>query len=243
MKGMRSVILTLALATTASAQTWIGAGIGKPQSPYRGVDQKITAVPIIEVVRGRLRVSITEATYEIASRSPISFEAVAIPRFNGYDAEDSTALAGMHDRSWTLDVGLRTIIAPKDTGVALTATGDLLGKHSGAELSALAFHVWRSGYTRIAVAAGVVKQSAALADYYYGVRSDEAQAGRPAYSVGSMTMPRIEGVVFMPLSQRWLAVTRWRAERLSTEAAASPIVARRTLVSGYVGVGYRLGRL
>src|SRR5207302_2500479 len=107
-------------------------------------------------------------------------------RFWGYSANDSDALRGMHNRSWSIDAGGRLIAVRDRDGASFTAVHDILGRHSGDELTAMLFHRTQRGFARAALAAGLVRDSRNLVNYYFGVRPNEATVGRPAYGAGSM---------------------------------------------------------
>ena len=63
-----------------------------------------------------------------------------------------------------------------------------------------------------------------MADYYYGVRSQEVTASRPAYSPNDAFNPVAGFDFYVGLSEDWLLISRMRLSFLDDEISDSPIV-------------------
>jgi outer membrane protein len=63
-----------------------------------------------------------------------------------------------------------------------------------------------------------------LADYYYGVRSDETKVGRPAYSAGSGVNWFAGLGTDYKLDEKWSLFAQFSYEWLNNEITDSPIV-------------------
>lgn len=75
---------------------------------------------------------------------------------------------------------------------------------------------------------------------YFGVRTAQALATRPAYSAGSGFVNYNAGANLMYLFDRnWFARGDVRMERLVGDAEDSPITRENTSVTGMLGLGYR----
>ncbi len=164
----------------------------------------------------------------------------AEPRF-GYDAGDSTRTEGMADRDFAVDVG-PSVRWTTAAGVLNFDYGfDVTGKSDG-QVAQLQFirPLLSERSFRLNGIVGLVWQNAAMNDYYWGVRSNEVAAGRPAYRAGAGTALSVgvsglyttgpDGALFYGMS----------LTRLSDAQADSPIAERSYTPTIYLGYGWRL---
>ena len=83
---------------------------------------------------------------------------------------------------------------------------------------------------------GVTYRSRHLNDYYYGVRSDEAIAGRPEYdvgdSIGLLTALRLN----YRLNEQWSVMAMGSVQWLGSEITDSPIVEKDYMASLLLGI-------
>jgi outer membrane protein len=114
---------------------------------------------------------------------------------------------------------------------------DLLGNHDGQAV--------RFSYSRrfikdpwtITPSGGVLWQSNNLTDYYFGVETNEAQAGRPAYSVGEAWNPFLGLNLSYQIDEQWSTTAIFRYVWLDSEIHNSPIVSddyEVVLMAGFI---------
>jgi outer membrane protein len=236
----------LSAATTAFAQPpgmepprWsLGlAAISSPE-PYKGADNDILVVPAVTFEGERFYFRGILAGYRLWKQGRFEADAILMPRFEGYEADDSPFLAGMEKRRLGVDLGLNLAWEANRIGLRLAPRVDVSGRSDGQELGVEVYSPFRFGPIRVEPAVGAVWQSDDLANYYYGVRPSEARPGRPAYEPGS-TVNLTGGVfVFSPITRKLAFQGFVRVNRLGDEIGDSPIVDRETAVTGFVSLSY-----
>lgn len=232
--------VTVAYAQEDRGATLIaGGGIGANFEPYLALEDSATLVPVPVLAYQGKRFSFSGKSLSVraAQFGKVEFSGLLDYRFQGYDADDSPALAGMDDRDGTLEAGVR---ADLDLGgqVDLSAQVmfDVLGNHGGYEVRGTASYTIGEGpATRVTPFVGVVLRSEDLANYYYGVDADEASIitdpalgaapfNRFAYAPGETLSPVIGVSVRQALSPKWLVFGNASHEFLPAEVTDSPIV-------------------
>ena len=239
-------ILLSAVTTTALAQPpgmepprWsLGLAVISSPEPYKGADNDILVVPAITFQGERFYFRGILAGYRLWKRGHFEADAILMPRFGGYEADDSPFLRGMEDRRLGVDLGLNLTWEADRIGLRLAPRVDVSGRSQGQELGVEVYSPIRFGPVRVEPAVGAIWQSADLANYYYGVRPGEARPGRPAYEPGS-TVNLTGGVfVFSPVTRKLAFQGFVRVNRLGSEIGDSPIVGRDTAVTGLVSLSY-----
>ena len=232
----------------AGPQLTAGVALGVTSQPYAGVDDRARLFPIpLVTYRGErfqfLGKAAQATLYETgADGTALRLSAVADWRFQSYDAEDSPALAGMDDRSGTLEAGGRVSAERGRYALTLTALADTLSRHGGYQVDAqLGADIVRTRYTGISVNAGVRYQSSSLADYYFGVDPEEARGSRPAYEMGGAWLPSVGLTARQALSRRVSLFGIAQYEVLPDAISGSPIVDRDGQVFAFAGVSYAFG--
>jgi outer membrane protein len=86
---------------------------------------------------------------------------------------------------------------------------------------------------------GAVWLSTDSADYYYGVRPEEARPDRPAYEPGSTVNLTAGLFAFAPVTRRWVFQGFVEAERLGGDLRDSPIVDQDLGWTAFSGLSYR----
>ena len=222
----------------------VGAALAVTTQPYEGAEDRVRLFPIPLVAYRGARLRFTGKTGEaiLRERAGITVSAVADWRFQSYDAADSPALAGMDDRSGTLEAGVRAERRAGRYGFGAIALADALGRHGGYQLEAQAgAELVRSRSAGLGVTAALRYQSASLADYYFGVDPEEARPGRPAYETGAAILPSVGITARRSLGRRLSLFGLAQAERLPGAVTDSPIVDREVQAFGFVGLSYALG--
>jgi outer membrane protein len=203
----------------------VGLGVLASPNPYRDASTEVFPIPVL-VLRGEqvsfvgLRLSV-----HLVEQGPWSLDAIAQPRFGGFDPADSAFLEGMEEREFTLDAGLELTWESPRWSVSFDVLRDVLSRSDGLEMSVDVQRSFAYARWRISPGFGVGWQDDELADYYYGVRPAEARAGRPTYDPGSTLVPSvgIEVARSFP-NPRWSVRGIIDVELLPSAVTNSPII-------------------
>jgi outer membrane protein len=164
----------------------------------------------------------------------------AEPRF-GFRGGDGARLAGMSRRRDSIEAGpsveWETVVASFN----FAWFGDVAGTSGGNSLRTSAYRqLVDSAQWDIGGYAGLERVSSKITNYYFGVRSGEATAGRASYQPGAATHLTMGLSATYKLSDRHGLLLGAQTTYLGGAAAASPIVETRHAVIGYLGLGWRL---
>lgn len=219
-------------------EIFVGAGAVVRSKPFEGVDAKVYPVPLFGYEGKRLYLRGITGGYRLVQIKGWWIGPTVRPHFEGYQAGDSSALAGMKNRNATIDGGVELAKRTNWGLISAVFVTDLLGAHDGHELelsyTAMFSH---AGFTFIP---GVALQwkSSNLVDYYYGVKDSEVRTGRPAYSPDDAITPLARLAVRRKISQRWGLLLATQYEWLHSEISDSPIVDDNGIVSVLLGATY-----
>ncbi|MHC4518849.1 MAG: MipA/OmpV family protein [Planctomycetota bacterium] len=225
-------------AETGKPDVFVGIGAVISGKPYEGVDPKVYPVPLFGYEGERLYLRGISGGYRLIKMKRWSIGPTVRPRFEGYEASDSSALSGMEDRNPTVDGGI-DLAWMTDWGLFSTiVVTDLLGAHDGHELEAS--YTLRFPYAGFEIfpSLAVRWRSSNLVQYYYGVRGSEARAGRPAYKPDAAITPAVRLALRRDLSDKWGTFLAAQYEWLDNEISDSPIVDDTSRLSLVLGVTY-----
>ena len=235
------ILLAMALLPVESmAGEWgLGLGVVSQRPPQAGADSEVFVIPFPSYEGERLSASLGNVNWALHSSERFRVAVEGQVRFDGYDPDSSTGLAGMEERDATVDVGF-SFTARGSWGVArLQAVGDVFGVHEGYEISTGYEHPFQAGRWVFLPSLTVSFLSEDLVDYYYGVRLDESMPGRPAYAGASTINTKVGLTVAYSVSQHWSLVAGGEYVRLGREITDSPIIARDHQLLTYTAVEYR----
>lgn len=143
------------------------------------------------------------------------------------------------DRDYAIEAGVE-VLSDGDWGfLQLAAHHDVSGTHDGYEVNADYGYGWRFERWYLQPSVGASFKSAALNDYYWGVRPVEASEALPAYEAGSGLNLRGRIAMTYFLSRQWAVSLVAEYERLNDEAAASPLVREQGVIGYFAGLRYR----
>ena len=144
----------------------------------------------------------------------------------GYDASDSVMLNGMKDRDSSFNVGLKLHTRTPLGSFVFTGAYDVIGKHDGFESSLMYTNLipLANNKLRVYPEIGVSYWSRQVSDYYFGVGSDEAQAGRSEYALDSTTNLFLGYRMEYPLTKNWGLTHSLRSIWYDDDILNSPIV-------------------
>ena len=235
------VLMGLALIPVdGHAGEWgLGIGVAAQRAPQQGTDTQVVVLPFPSYEGERLSLGFGSISYALTDSERFRIAAEGQLRFDGYDPDDSAALAGLKKRDLTLDAGF-SITAKNDWGIAsLKVMGDALGVHEGYEISASYQYPIQLERWTVIPSIAAIWPSAELVEYYYGVRANEAVAGRPAYSGRSVVNVSSSVNVMYELADNWEIVGGAEYTRLGDGITDSPIIARDHETIMYSAIVYR----
>lgn len=191
--SLAAVYSCLLLSTAAIAQQngnfeppqgfLYGVGLGINQEIYRGYKRRVIPLPLVGYRGEKLSVYGPFVSYELAKVNAVSITAKLSPRFAGYDEGDSDVFVGMKRKS-SLDAGIGLQYKVDNWTFDTEALTDVLGNSNGQELKLKVSYGLRFGPLQVSPELGLSYSDSKLVNYYYGVRSNEATAQRPAYRAG-----------------------------------------------------------
>ena len=165
---------------------------------------------------------------------------VVTPRL-GFNSSDGSRLAGMMARKPSIETGLSIDYGSDTAGVSLGYLHDITGASDGGLVRLLVFkRMELSDHVGVDAFAGLERLSAKVANYYYGVGSNEATAARPFYQPGTATDLNAGLHFNYDFGQKSTLLFGYEATRLGDALANGPIVERRMSNLFYFGYGWRL---
>ena len=165
---------------------------------------------------------------------------VATPRL-GFNSSDGRRLTGMMARKSSIETGLSLDYGSDNAGVSLGYLHDITGASEGGLFRLLSFkRAEITGHFGVEAFVGLERMDSRVANYYYGVGSNETTATRPFYQPGSGTDVNAGLHFNYDFGQRSTLLFGYEATRLGDSLANSPIVERRTNHLFYFGYGWRL---
>lgn len=223
----------------------VGAGIAYKDKPYKKYDSsdKTSAVPIVLYEGDHFFVRGQSLGWDFLDDDTWELAIVGEYLADGYDSSDSDFLRGMSDRDPSVGVGGHVIYRPENLGFKFVAVTDVADESEGSQMRGEVFYVYRpgNGFT-VVPTVGIVWQDEDYNDWYYGVRTREATAARPAYSADDDINYRFDlALGYQKPGTRWVYSGGIRYELLGDEIDDSPITNDDAVFSAFVGVAYRFG--
>lgn len=142
----------------------------------------------------------------------------------GFQDEDSSALAGMPDRSWTVEAGPTIGWRRWPVRVDWTTYADLLRRHGGLNHYLRFSLPVRSARGYLVPEIGIRRYSAEFVDFYFGVPAGVATSERPAYQGNVADNPSLAVEWGRRIMRNWFLRGRLGMEWLDSSITGSPIV-------------------
>ena len=247
MRKLLPLITLLAATAPAFAQQadpprWtIGALVIDRDAPYRQLDEDVLLVPLVRFEGERAYLRGLRGGLRLVESPGFELAVFAQARLDGYDSKDSPYLVGMEDRRASLDLGLASMwTSPRLGALELSAAADALDRSGGFEVAAAWTGRFAAGGWTFLPSASLRWQDDRMLDYYYGVRSSEARAGRVAYSADAAVTPEVSLLATRPLGLRWNLFARAGHAWLPSQVRDSPVVDTSSSTSLFLGLGYAL---
>ena len=167
------------------------------------------------------------------------FSLTAQPRPYGFIASDTRALNGLNNRYNTLEGGLAFSATYHDAYIEMMLLTDLLDRYDSWLVKTEIGDKYKLGDFTFYPSIIIVYQSEKFVNYYYGVTQEEAS--RTAYSYYKPSGGLVVGVqtyINYPITDNVSAFFNIRADKLTPNAANSPIVDKDYIYSGLVSLIY-----
>ena len=225
--------------TDPNSMLLAGPGALITVKPYKGMDSTIYPIPVVAAVIAPFYFWIDTAGCRLFSDSNMTFDVIGKLRLDGYDADKSDDFDGMRDRNMTVDVGGEFGISGDWGNLYARILTDGLSQHDGQEYRITYAKPFKFEKSKISPSVGFALLSSNLADYYYGVRSGEAQPNRPAYKIGDAINWFVGLDTNYQLNDDWTLLTSITYYWLDSDIRSSPIVNKDYTISILAGAMYR----
>lgn len=234
-------------AEVQSSSWGLGIGVGSKQKPYAGIDRDTEVLPLIEFENKYIRLlgpalEVKLPGLAISDTQRLNFRIAArYAIFGGYEADDAPILVGMGERKDGFWAGPK--IEWKNSLVNVTAewVRDASGYSKGQRLSLGLDRTWRPGeHVMLTPRVAAIWQDRKYNDYYFGVRNDEALAGRPAYKGESGVNAEVGLRGIYRIDRHHSVLLDASVTRLAPEIKDSPLVDRSTENRVLLAYVYRL---
>ena len=251
----RLLVLALAFPVAAAANTdplsgllvvpgtaGLGVMLRSERSPYLGAGIRRDLVPIYLYEGKRFFIHPSRAGLKLSDEGRHRVDLFLDYRFEGFPNDRIPAsLAGMQAREPTTDLGV-SYAYRADWGTLKTEfLHDALNVNKGDELRLGYSYDWTSGRWHLRPAINLMLRGARLNDYYYGVRADEARAGRPAYMPGAGTDSWLGLYGSYDISAGWRVLGGVGVNLLDSVVRRSPIVRDGNRPTVFLGAAYDFG--
>ncbi|PVV13552.1 MAG: hypothetical protein B6D77_04285 [gamma proteobacterium symbiont of Ctena orbiculata] len=248
-----AVVLSLGSQQVSAGEWRVGANIAGGKNPFLGEDNDAALIPMIAYKGERFYANLGNPGisyfngssnfaglgYSIVQTDDYNVDLVGRVRAMGLYPEDNDELEGLDDRDPGFDLG---VTARWQTGFGeLNAQllADVSDTSDGQEVILSYAYPLKHGQWTLRPELGVSWQSSDLADYYFGVDTDEATARRAVYEVGSTVTP-YAGIEFeYAFDQKIDLIGGVGVGRFGDEISDSPIVDEANLAGGYLGLSYK----
>jgi outer membrane protein len=257
-------IVMSAAASTAAAQqpgpegsggpggpggsSWgLGLGVFSAQKPYTGSDRETKVLPLLQfenqyVKVGALGIEVKLPGLDLGDRQRLDFSIVGRMNLDGagYEADDAPILAGMAERKGGFWTGAQVQWRNEMANVSVEWLGDVAGKSKGQRFSLSVEKPFRLGPNlMISPRLSAAWLDKKYVDYYFGVRSSEAMAGRPAYVGKAGVVPGVGVRAIYRLDSHHSLMFDARVAGLAKSMKDSPLVDTSTENRVLVGYLYR----
>jgi MipA family protein len=225
--------------TDPNSMLLAGPGAWITIKPYRGMDTTIYPIPVVAAVSAPFYFFIDTAGCRLLSDSNMTFDVIGKLRTDGYDADKSDYFDGMHNRNMTVDVGGEFGISSNWGNLYARILTDALGQHDGQEYRLTYAKPFKFEKSKISPSVGFALLNSNLADYYYGVRDDEARPDKPAYNPGASVNWFVGLDADYQLNDDWTLLTSITYYWLDSDIRNSPIVNKDYTMSILAGAMYK----
>ncbi|WP_227014124.1 MipA/OmpV family protein [Enterobacter cloacae complex sp. P38RS] len=221
-----------------SESTWgIGVAGGMQYRVYRDFDNRVRGLPMITYENKWIQVAGPGLDVKLPSLGPVSFRLRGRYLMEEFDSGDSPYFAGMRDRDSSFWVGGAAIWRTGIANLSAEVLTDAMSNSKGTRATLQIDRRFTAGPIGLTPRLAAEWVDSKYVDYYYGVRSDEAQSWRPAYSGSSSVNTEIGlRVDWQPVPKHTVFLDMG-AKHMGSSIRNSPLVEKSTQYG--VGLGYQ----
>ena len=159
----------------------LGVVAGVKRRAYKGIDNETSVLPFVLYENRWISVMGPGVDLKLSPVGPLSLRLRARYAFDGYEAGDSPSLAGMAERKSSLWAGGAVLWQAGETEVSAELLADASGHSKGRLAKLQVERRWQWDAWEFVPRVAITRHDRKWVDYYYGVRPQEARAGRPAF--------------------------------------------------------------
>lgn len=225
---------------TIQENNGIGIGYAYSQNIYEGVSDKFQPFPLLNLNVGDFFLKGETVGYNAYKDENLSFAFVAQPQFGGYDADDSSELAGMTDKYYLINAGVQARYRLMPFSFTVSGLHDVTGRTAGNSASAKMAVMIPLDDERFVIipSMSATWEDSNITNYYYGVSSSEATSTRSAYDPGSAVNLGYGLTVKYKIAENWGATLGYVLTQYADDISDSPIVSRKYASTVLAGVSY-----
>lgn len=214
------------------------------QQPYAGIKRENLAIPVLYFENSWVQLmgpflELKAPSLKWGNEQELSFGAGAqLIGFNGYEPDDAPVLNGMKERKSGIFAGPLVKWSSPFVNVSAQWMLDASRESKGQRISLgleRSFHLGQ--HFMFTPSATATWMDSKYADYYYGVRSEEARAGRPAYVADSTLNAELGLRIDYMIDKRQSVFAMLQYTALGSEIRRSPLVDRSSehgILLGYL---------
>lgn len=232
-------------AQQPSSSWGLGVGAMVKQRPYKDIDLKSTAVPLIQFENKYVRllglgVEVKLPSLDVGKSQRLDFRIVGKYDGSGYEADDAPILAGMDERKGGFWAGAKVKWHNELADVSAEWLADASSHSKGQRFNLGLERTWRLGdRVMLTPHAKLAWQDKKYVDYYYGVRDSEVRANRAAYTGKSGVNPGIGVRGAYMFDKRHSMFLDVEVTSLAKGIKDSPLVDRSSEYGMFLGYLYR----
>lgn len=185
----------------------------------------------------------TEFGAHLFRNDTFAVSALACYRFTKLEAGDDPRLVNLDDREQTLDGGISAQVRGGWGQLQAAWLADLLGRHEGQEANLTYRYRWDIGNLMLSPFVTYTWQDSKLANYYYGVTPEEANAGLPAYLPGNAENFSYGLNAWYNLTDHIFLFGNAGFTTFDSAITDSPLMDEKRQVEAFFGAGYLFGNV
>ena len=228
-----------AVAAASDGQWGTGLLAGAVRKPYKGVGTDAIAFPLITYRNDWISITGPGADFRLARGEGFGIDLRTRYEPDGYEAKDSPFLRGMSERKGGFWAGPLVSWEAGPVTISAEWLADASGHSKGSKAKLEFERGFGEGKLRVTPRVALLWSGKKVVDYYYGVRAEEALAGRPAYE-GRATSSAELGLRFTySVAPRHLLLLDVSSTVLGDAIKESPLVERKRDNHAFTGYLYQ----
>lgn len=220
-------------------QWGLGLAVMPETRAYRDFDNKTRVLPLVTFENRWVRVFGPGLEFKLGRSGPLSYGLTVGYARDGYKPTDSPALLGMDRRQSSAWLGGRVGLQAGGATLSADWSADALSHSKGQKLRLGAERRYGLGDFGLTPRVTATWLDSKFVNYYYGVRSSETNANRPAYTPGATVNTEFGLRVDYRLAPQQMLFADMGVTALGSAIKRSPVVDRSTLPEVRLGYLYR----